>query len=210
MTDSYLYDSFGNILLSSGSTINPFQFVGQAGYYQDLDLVLYHLRARHYDPASGRFTSRDPVYEPVRPSWYGYAWNNPALIVDPSGFQPPVPQPIHPPTQFPPISPQPGPGPVPLPGPHAPRDRLRCILWFTALDTAVSACLTCLICSPAGGLSIPCAVASCCAIPTLLERTIYWCGSSKDYPNLSEILAILSLLCGIGTMPRPATLATER
>ena len=37
VTDSYLYDSFGNILLTSGSTTNWFRYVGRLGYYYDID-----------------------------------------------------------------------------------------------------------------------------------------------------------------------------
>ena len=38
VTDTYLYDSFGNALLR-GTTVNPFEFVGKAGYYLDIDLL---------------------------------------------------------------------------------------------------------------------------------------------------------------------------
>src|SRR5262249_14613824 len=41
VTDSYLYDSFGNILLASGLTANAFRYVGRLGYYYELDLVTY-------------------------------------------------------------------------------------------------------------------------------------------------------------------------
>ena len=91
MTDSYLYDSFGNDLIT-GSTINPFRYVGELGYYFEADLSVYYLRARFYDPASGRFMSADDrdsgdvMY--VGP--YCYSYNRPNQIVDPSGFQPPL------------------------------------------------------------------------------------------------------------------------
>ena len=55
MADSYGYDSFGNPLLASGTTLNAFQYVGQAGYYVDPDVVQYYLRARYYDPVTGRY-----------------------------------------------------------------------------------------------------------------------------------------------------------
>src|SRR5262245_41300704 len=61
VTDSYLYDSFGNILLTSGSTTNWFRYVGRLGYYYDVDLAEYKLRARILDPATGRFPNRDPM-----------------------------------------------------------------------------------------------------------------------------------------------------
>jgi RHS repeat-associated protein len=49
---------------------------------------LYHPRARQYDPASGRFLTRDPL--PIPPgthtiSAYSYVGNRPIVFVDPSG-----------------------------------------------------------------------------------------------------------------------------
>ena len=61
VTDSYVYDSPGNVILVNGTTHNPFKYVGKVGYYYDPDLVEYYLRARTYDPAQGRFLSRDPL-----------------------------------------------------------------------------------------------------------------------------------------------------
>ena len=121
VTDSYLYDSFGNILLTSGTTVNSFRYVGRVGYYVGVDLGQYYMRARYYSPGIGRFLSRDPlgVPEPVTTSvfsqglapWlqqtshglveipldssnpYLYGSNNASKIVDPSGLQGDVTQP---------------------------------------------------------------------------------------------------------------------
>jgi RHS repeat-associated protein len=87
VTDSYIYDSFGNILLTSGSTVNPFRYVGRSGYYLDIDLVQYYLRARHYYPSVGRFLSRDTIALSFVSGWYQYVANNPARLKDPSGLQ---------------------------------------------------------------------------------------------------------------------------
>ena len=38
VSDSYLYEAFGKIIASSGSTANPFKYVGRFGYYFDPDL----------------------------------------------------------------------------------------------------------------------------------------------------------------------------
>jgi len=62
-----------------------------AGQYQDAETGLYHLRARKYDPATGRFTSIDPLSRPqVQPgaSSYVYADNRPTVFVDPQGLRP--------------------------------------------------------------------------------------------------------------------------
>lgn len=47
------------------------------------------MRARYYDPAMGRFISRDPIegrlYEPQTHNAYSYSINNPINLSDPSG-----------------------------------------------------------------------------------------------------------------------------
>ena len=59
-TDSYAYYAFGEVRTSSGSTTNPFKFVGELGYYDDPSSSLQYLRARYYAPALGRFTASAP------------------------------------------------------------------------------------------------------------------------------------------------------
>ena len=49
----------------------------------DGDTDLYFLRARYYDPDTGRFLGRDPVEFAQR---YAYAANHPATFTDPSGL----------------------------------------------------------------------------------------------------------------------------
>ena len=98
VTDSYLYDSWGNILLTTGTTINAFRYTGKAGYYLDLDLGGYFLRRRFFDPATGRFLSRDPlgfgmqwqlrVFNSCSYPLYEFVFNNPANVTDPSGLAP--------------------------------------------------------------------------------------------------------------------------
>jgi uncharacterized protein RhaS with RHS repeats len=46
-----------------------------------------YYRARYYDPRVGRFVSEDPVRFPAGANLYGYAENNPALLVDPLGLE---------------------------------------------------------------------------------------------------------------------------
>src|SRR5262249_55290872 len=50
VTDNYVYKAFGPIQASSGSSVNPFRYVGKQGYYFDLDYSQYFARARYYDP----------------------------------------------------------------------------------------------------------------------------------------------------------------
>jgi RHS repeat-associated protein len=83
VTDSYLYDSFGDILLASGTTPNWFRYGGRLGYYFDSDLTRYQLRRRAYDPLLGRFLTRDPIRNFAS---YVYVLSNPVTLTDPSGL----------------------------------------------------------------------------------------------------------------------------
>jgi RHS repeat-associated protein len=93
VTDTYEYDAFGNALTTSGSTPNNYLYRGEQ---YDPDLGLYYLRARYYNPATGRFMSRDPEdYKlrdangtPVDPKAlhkYLYAGADPINWIDPRG-----------------------------------------------------------------------------------------------------------------------------
>lgn len=97
-TDTYLYDAWGNELSASGSTVNPFRWVGQVGYYWDEDIGTFYIRARVYEPVAGRWMSQDPAYYPFPSQLEQYvtestSWNaleyvecNPLMSTDPSGL----------------------------------------------------------------------------------------------------------------------------
>ena len=73
--------------LRQGTSANPYQYTGQPW---DAASNLYTLRARMYDPATGRFLSADPwaldVTNPVERNRYAYVANNPINASDPSGY----------------------------------------------------------------------------------------------------------------------------
>jgi RHS repeat-associated protein len=83
VTDSYTYLAFGEEKASSGSTTNPFRYVGQVGYYRDGQTPLLYLRARYYEPGVGRFVTIDPLFGGS--NGYVYVKANPVTQVDPSG-----------------------------------------------------------------------------------------------------------------------------
>ena len=85
LENTYEYDAFGAIRDSSGSQDNGFTFTGEQ---TDASTGLEYLRARYYDPQTGRFMSRDPLA--AIPFWpehaYTYVGSNPANLVDPYGL----------------------------------------------------------------------------------------------------------------------------
>jgi RHS repeat-associated protein/uncharacterized repeat protein (TIGR01451 family) len=86
ITDTFDFDAFGLLAGRTGTTENSHQFNGQEF---DADSGFYHLRAREYDPQTGRFTSVDPFggfqQDPVSLHPYLYAQNDPINRSDPSG-----------------------------------------------------------------------------------------------------------------------------
>jgi RHS repeat-associated protein len=56
---SYAYDPYGGIESQSGTFDNPIRY---AGYMYEPDAGLYYLQSRFYNPASGRFLTKD-TYE---------------------------------------------------------------------------------------------------------------------------------------------------
>src|SRR5208283_652578 len=56
VTDTYDYDAFGNEVNTTGSAPNVYLYRGEQ---YDSDLLLYYLRARYFNPLTGRFVTRD-------------------------------------------------------------------------------------------------------------------------------------------------------
>ena len=87
VTDKYVYDAFGNLISSVGSTKNDFLFAGE-----QFDPVtgLYYLRARYMNPSVGTFISMDSyegsIDDPVSLHKYLYCNSDPVNNYDPSGY----------------------------------------------------------------------------------------------------------------------------
>ena len=79
------YDAFGAVRSQSGTQLA----FGFAGEQRDAESGLVYLRARYYDPQTGRFLTKDPVRgsvrRPARQHAYVYGLNNPLRYRDPSG-----------------------------------------------------------------------------------------------------------------------------
>ncbi len=82
---NYTYDAFGQVLTSPVSVNNAYTFAGER---LDQPTGLIDLRAREYDPATGRFTSEDPLGVSAGVNDYIYCGANPANSVDPLGTDP--------------------------------------------------------------------------------------------------------------------------
>jgi len=86
VSDSYRYKAYGLPLITTGSTTNPFRWVGTLGYYYDASSGRYYVRARHYGPVIARWLSEDPIgFEGSQWNLYEYVNSLPTNGVDPAG-----------------------------------------------------------------------------------------------------------------------------
>ena len=91
---SYKYDAWGNFATdyhngctaSSPANYNPFRY---RGYYYDVELGMYYLQSRYYDPVIGRFINADSYLStgqgPLGANMFSYCNGNPINYCDPSG-----------------------------------------------------------------------------------------------------------------------------
>ena len=79
-TAFYGYDAFGNLAFGTPSSL-----FGYAGQYTDPSTGLSGLRARWYQPQTGNFTTRDPVFSKTDQA-YAYAGDDPVNESDPTGM----------------------------------------------------------------------------------------------------------------------------
>ena len=88
---SYKYDVWGNPTITNPNNIpNPFLYQGAYATFYDLEFLMYGMGARHYNPNTMRFTSRDAnhgtITNTMSQNLYIYCYNNPIGYKDPSGF----------------------------------------------------------------------------------------------------------------------------
>jgi RHS repeat-associated protein len=87
ITDTYAYTPFGETT-ATGSTPNPFRYVGKEGVIDDGN-GLHYMRARYYRADIARFMSLDAIEgtaaEPQGLNRYAYVRGNPITNIDPSG-----------------------------------------------------------------------------------------------------------------------------
>lgn len=79
---NYEYNSFGvQKSETDDADENPYRYSGE---YYDAESGYTYLRARYYDPDTGRFISEDPALDGE--NWYVYCDNDPVNMVDPTGM----------------------------------------------------------------------------------------------------------------------------
>ena len=82
VTKTYAYDAFGVEKNPDPNDANNFRYAGE---YFDKETGTYYLRARYYDPTTGRFSAEDPIRSGL--NWYTYCGGNPVAFVDPWGLE---------------------------------------------------------------------------------------------------------------------------
>jgi len=84
VVQSMRFDTFGRTVSDSNPGFQPFGF---ACGLTDPDTGFVHMATREYDPATGRFTSRDPAgFADGLTNLYAYVHNDPVNERDPSGL----------------------------------------------------------------------------------------------------------------------------
>jgi RHS repeat-associated protein len=83
--NNYVYDPFGIILTQSETIPNPFKYIGEDGVMEEGNGLKF-MRARYYEPLTGRFIQPDPLGIKGGLNLYTYAENDPINKKDPLGL----------------------------------------------------------------------------------------------------------------------------
>ncbi len=89
ITDTFAYDTYGNLVSRTGTSKVIFLYNGRDGVVAD-DNGLYYMRARYYSPEMRRFVNADivagQISNAVTMNRFAYANGNPVSFVDPFGL----------------------------------------------------------------------------------------------------------------------------
>jgi RHS repeat-associated protein len=86
-TDTSQFTAFGELVASTGTTINPFGYIGVVGYYADAEIGGLYIRARRYMPTLAKWLSPDPLRFATDVNHYRYSANSVLVLIDPSGLR---------------------------------------------------------------------------------------------------------------------------
>ena len=91
VTDAYAYSPYGVLLGHTGTSPQPFTYIGEFGVRAESAANLYHMRARYYDPVSARFLARDSLWPRLADNRsldpYNYVLESPLNFIDPIGTE---------------------------------------------------------------------------------------------------------------------------
>ena len=89
VTDTFKYDTYGNIISQTGASDVLFKYNGRDGVVTDSNGLIY-MRARYYSPDMHRFVNADILHGEISDSTslnrYAYVNGNPVSFVDPFGL----------------------------------------------------------------------------------------------------------------------------
>jgi len=85
VTDTVVYDAWGNAIARTGSANAHRLWLGEVGYYYDIETGLFWITVRPYDPVNGRWATVDLLLLMDEGNRYLYAQARPVLLADPSG-----------------------------------------------------------------------------------------------------------------------------
>lgn len=77
------YDVWGGVRTGSATGGPKGRYCANLGHVQDDESGLVYMRARYYEPSTGRFVSEDPAGDGK--NYYAFALNDPTTLVDMSG-----------------------------------------------------------------------------------------------------------------------------
>ncbi len=89
VTDTFVYDAWGNIEQRNGNLQSDYEWLGSVSYIMNGDTMLYLLGLRFYDSIKMRFITRDPLNFYIKTNnknAYEYMANNPLKGSDPIGL----------------------------------------------------------------------------------------------------------------------------
>ena len=83
VNDRRSYGAWGAVRAQQSAGDPKLRYCASLGHRADDESGLVYMRARYYEPASGRFVSEDPSYDGH--NWFSYCGNDPVNSIDGSG-----------------------------------------------------------------------------------------------------------------------------
>jgi RHS repeat-associated protein len=96
VSDTLIYDAWGNVIARTGSTAIRMLWIGQVGYYWDPETGLFWVQIRPIGPIAARWLTEDSAEYVDGPNRYIYVRNKPLSEIDPSGMKHGSPSPSKP------------------------------------------------------------------------------------------------------------------